>query len=165
MATKGDVSNLDTLLFGGEPMIPLVSGFSRYRRNGVIQSDVQGGSTRQRKKFFNNPHIASATFWLETPAQQDYIQLFFERNEGKYFICHLAADRPLIEPYVVQVVSDWENDYVSAKDGTLTVTLEIVSARDEALDEFLFPMYEAIGSDLYDVLICFKKIVLAMPEE
>ena len=165
MATKGDISDLDVLMFGGENMIPLVSGFSRYRKTGIVTSDVQGGATRQRKKYFNQPHVANATFILESPAQQDYIQLFFERNEGKHFICHLSADRPLIEPYVVQVISDWENDYVSAVDGSLTVVLEIVSARDKALDEFLWEMYPTLGSGLYDVLLGFKDIVLAMPKE
>lgn len=165
MTTKGDISSLDVLQFGGEPMIPLVSGYSRYRKSGVIGSDVEGGSTRQRKKYFNNPHIAAASFMLETPAAQDFIQMFFERNEGKYFVCHLAADRPLVEPYVVQVISDWVNDYVSMVDGKLTVTLEIVSARDTTLDDFMFDMYGVIGSDLYDVLLGFKQIVKVMPNE
>lgn len=165
MATKGDISGLDVLMFGGVNMTPLVSGFSRSRRPGVVSNDVTGGTTRQRKKYFNNPHIASATFRLETAAEQDYIQLFFERNEGKKFICHLSADRPLIEPYVVQVVSDWENDYVSMVDGSLSVTIEIVSARDKTLDEFLWEMYPVVGSGLHDVLLGFKDIVKAMPKE
>lgn len=163
MATKGDISDLDVLLFGGEPMIPLVDGFSRYRKSGIVSSDVDGGTTRQRKKYFNNPHIATASFMLETPAEQDFIQIFFERNEGKYFVCHLAADRPLIEPYVVQVISDWSNDYVSMVDGQLTVTLEIVSARDTILDGFMFDMYQNVGSDLYDMLNVFKEIAIGMP--
>lgn len=165
MATKGDVSNLDTLTFGGENMIPLVSGFSRYRKSGTVSSDVDGGATRQRKKYFNQPHVASATFFLETAQEQDFIQLFFERNEGKYFICHLSADRPIVEPYVVQVISDWGNDRVSMVDGTLTVTFEILSARDAVLDEFLWEMYQSIGNDLNGMLLGFKSFVKAMPEE
>lgn len=165
MATKGDVSNLDTLIFGGEPMIPLVSGFSRSRKVGVVSSEVAGGTTRQRKKYFNQPHVANATFYLETAQQQDFIQLFFERNEGKYFICHLSADRPIVEPYVVQVLGEWDNSYVSMVDGTLSVTLEIVSARDTALDEFLWSVYPIIGSEVAGVLSGFKSLVKAIPEE
>jgi len=163
MATKGDISGLDELLFNGEYLVPMVSGFSRRRRTGIVQSNVQGGVTRQRKKFYNQPYVAQATYDLETDQAQDFIKLFFERNEGKYFIAHLSADRPIVEPYVVQVVSDWEDNYVSQIDGSMTVTLEIISVRDTALDDYLFTMYQSLGelSQYNDEL---KQVVLAMPE-
>lgn len=163
MATKGDISTLDVLMYGGKPMIPLVSGFSRYRRSGIIQSEVQGGRTRQRKKFYGNAYVAEATFYLRSPQQQDFIKIFFERNEGKTFICNLSADRPIVEPYTVRVISDWQDSYVSAKDGQLTVTLEIDSVRCPELDEFLNAMYTCRGDDLYSILRLANDGVLSLP--
>lgn len=148
MALKGDASDLDTLAFGGKPLVPLVSGFSKHRRSGVIQSSVPGGMTRQRLKYYNNPHVAEATFYLETGAQQDFIQMFFNRNEGKKFICHLAADNSTVEPYVVQVIGDWKLPYNSSQDAQLSVTLEIVPSRSFCYDEFIYDMGQCLGDEL-----------------
>lgn len=164
MATKGDISDLDEFIFGGEPILPLLNGFSRVRVSGVVQSDVEGGLTRQRKKFYNQPYQANVSYDLATPAMQDFIKMFFERNEGKKFVAWLRADRPILEPYVVQVVSDWEDVYASAIDGTLSVTMEIVSVRDTALDDVVFPLYQLYGNDFQTYLDAFKPIVQAMPE-
>lgn len=164
MATKGDISDLDVLVFGKQPLIPLVSGFSRNRRSGVVQSSAAGGATRQRKKFYGTVYEARAKFYLETPAQQAFIKQFFERNEGKRFICHLAADRPVVEPYVVQVISEWNDSYVSAVDGELSVTLEIFSVRtDPCLDDFLYEMYQCLGDDVYCVLKGITEVVEELP--
>ncbi len=163
MATKGDISDLDELIYGGEPLIPLLSGFSRRRTSGIVQSDVRGGLTRQRKKFYNQAYTAEATYRLDTPGMQDFIKSFFERNEGSRFVAYLRADRPILEPYVVQVISDWEDDYASALDATMTVTLEIVSVREPGLDDLIFPMYKELGDDMYDVLIGLGGIVKAIP--
>ena len=78
MATKGDITGLDTLQFGGKPMVPQVAigGFSRVKRSGVINSDTSGGATRQRKKYFGTVHVAEVTFYLETAQQQDYFEIF-----------------------------------------------------------------------------------------
>jgi len=166
MATKGDISGLDHLIFGGSPMLPLVDSFTRVRKTGIVQSDVQGGLTRQRKKFYNQPYLADVTYRLETTQQQDFMKIFFDRNEGKKFIAYLSADRPITEPYVVQVVSDWGDAYASAVDGDVTLTLEIVSVRrDEELDEYLFLMYQALGSDFVPYMDGLKYVVKAMPEE
>ncbi len=51
MATKGDVSGLDVLMFGGEPLIPMLSGLRTSRRSGVVQSESSGGMVRQRKNI------------------------------------------------------------------------------------------------------------------
>lgn len=164
MATKGDISGLDVLLFGDVPMVPLVDSFTRVRRSGVVQSDTQGGLTRQRKKFYNQPYTASVTYRLETVEQQDFIKIFFERNEGKKFIAYLSADRPITEPYVVQVVSDWSDPFASGVDGDTTVTLEIVSVRDSELDDILFPIYQQYGADYIDMIDGFEYYVKAMTE-
>lgn len=163
MATKGDISGLDILQYGGKPMIPLVSGFSRNRRSGIVQSEVAGGRTRQRKKFYGNPYVAEATFFIQTPQQQDFLKIFFERNEGKTFVCNLSADRPIVEPYTVRVISDWQDTYVSAKDGQFTVTLEIDSVRCPELDTFLNAMYSCQGDDTYDILPIATEGVRALP--
>lgn len=163
MATKGDVSGLDELIYGGEPLVPLTGGFSRRRTVGAIQSDVNGGLTRQRKKFYNQSYTADVTYYLGTPEQQDFMKIFFERNEGKPFIAYLRADRPILEPYVVQVLGEWEDNYVSAVDATITFVLEIVSARDRELDDALFPLYQATGDNISEAITGIERIVLAMP--
>lgn len=165
MATKGDISGLDVFLYGGAPLIPLVDSFSRVKKQGTITSDVQGGLTRQRKKFYNQPYLAEVTYRLETVGMQDFIKLFFERNEGKKFIAHLSADRPITEPYVVQVVGDWNDPFASAVDGDTTFTLEIQSVRDQALDDYLFYMYQGLGDDFVAYMDGLKYIVKAMPLE
>ena len=53
MATKGDISDLDVLMYGGVPLKPLRDSFTRRRTSGVTQSEMEGGLTRQRKKFYN----------------------------------------------------------------------------------------------------------------
>ena len=163
MATKGDISDLDEFKFGGEPILPLLNGFSRHRVSGVVQSDTNGGLTRQNKKFYNQPYLADVSYDLPTPVMQDFIKVFFERNEGKKFVAWLRADRPLLEPYVVQVVSDWNDDYASAIDGTTSFTLEIASVRDTALDDLLFELYQSYGEDYMSYLDAFRPIVEAMP--
>jgi len=160
---KGDTSDLDTLMYGGKPLIPLVSGFSRKRRSGVVRNSVQAGLSRQRKKFYGNVYEAQATFRLGSPGMQDYLKAFFSRNEGKRFICHLSADRPIVEPYVVQVIGDWEDANVTALDANLNVTLEIVSVRCQGLDDALFAMYGCYGDDMYCVLEQINKTVDVMP--
>ena len=163
MATKGDVSTLDILQYGGKPLVPLVSGFSRYRRSGIVQSEVTGGRTRQRKKFYGNPYVAEATFRLPHPMMQDFIKSFFTRNEGKSFICNLSADRPIVEPYVVRVISDWQDNYVSALDADITVTLEIDSVRCNELDDFLYIMYACQGCDINIWMNSFNDMVESAP--
>lgn len=163
MATKGDISDLNVLFYGGQPMVPLVEGFTRSRQSGVVRSDVAGGASRQRKKYFGTTHIASATFYLRSPAQMDYIQLFINNNEGKRWICHLAADRPLVEPYVVQALTDWNHVEVNALRGTVTVQLEIFSARDECLDETLGVLYPCIGDDICEYLTSFGTMTEGWP--
>lgn len=160
---KGDTSDLDTLIYGGKPLVPLVSGFGRKRRSGVVRNSVQAGLSRQRKKFYGNVYEAQATFYLGSPGIQDYLKIFFERNEGKRFICYLSADRPIVEPYVVQVIGEWEDSDVTALDANLNVTLEIVSVRCQELDDFLYGTYNCIGDDLPDLLNSINKTVDVMP--
>lgn len=167
MATKGDISDLDTLLFGGKPMVPQVAigGYSRSRKSGVVNSDLMAGATRQRKKYFGNVHVANVTFYLETAQQQDYMEIFVNRNEGKKFICHLAADRPLVEPYVVQIISEVEYSDVNAKDSSASMTLEIFSVREPALDDLLFELYPVYGSGLNSLFLGLHEIVELMPHD
>jgi hypothetical protein len=163
MATKGDISDLAVLIYNGVPFVPLVAGFSRVRNSGVVRSKVTGGTTRQRKKYYNMPHVADVTFFLDSPALQDYIQLFINQNEGKKFICYLAADRPVVEPYVVQAIGEWQHNEVNAITGTVTTQFEIFSVRDVCLDDFLADIYPCVGDDLYCILTGMDEIVKEMP--
>lgn len=162
MATSGDISGLDVLAFSGKPMVPRIA-MGRARVLGVIDSSANGGLTRQRKKYYNNPYIASAIFDLGTPAKQDFIETFFSRNEGKKFICYLMADRPIVEPYVVQVLGEWRTSGINAISSDLELTLEIVSVRCPELDEYLFNMYQCQGDDFCKITDMYKQIVKAMP--
>lgn len=163
MATKGDISDLEVLQFSGKPLVPLVSGFNRVRRSGVTQSEVSGGTSRQRKKYFNMPHIADVVFYLRSTFLQDYIQSFINLNEGKKFICYLSADRPIVEPYVVQAVGEWQHPEVNAVEGTVTCQFEIFSTKVEVLDIFLQAEYAANGDDTPLVILEYPKIVEKMP--
>ncbi|MCP4984692.1 MAG: hypothetical protein GY928_01125 [Colwellia sp.] len=163
MATKGDVSDLEVLQYGGSPLVPLVQGFNRTRRSGVIQSEVAGGMTRQRKKYFNMPHVSNVVFYLKSAMMQDYLQSFINLNEGKKFICHLSADRPIVEPYVVQAIGDWNHVEVNAIKGTVTCEFEIISTKVEVLDEFLQANYASSGDDIYSVILGYPEIVELMP--
>ncbi len=167
MATKGDISDLDQLIFGGKPIVPQVAigGYSRTKNSGVIRSDTTGGATRQRKKYFGNVHVAEVTFYLETPAQQDFIEMFVNRNEGKKWICNLAADRPIVEPYVVQTVSEWSHNEINSKDANMSITLEIFSVRDPALDDFMFTLYGTLGENTHEWLDAWKLVNEAIPNE
>lgn len=162
MATKGDVSDLEVLMFGGKPFIPLQNTYSVTNPNGVIQTQLSGGASRQRKKFYNGTYIIPVTYELDQ-AGLDFMQLFFGRNEGKKFIAHLAADRPIVEPYVVQVVGDWSYpDYVGFR-GQLSVEYEVYSARDKCLDDLLSQLYPCMGSAVAYISCGYKRIVERMP--
>lgn len=167
MATKGDISTLDVLQFGGKPIVPQVAqgGYEITKKSGVIRSDATGGASRQRKKYFGNTYMAQVTFYLETTQQQDFMRLFVDRNEGEKFICHLVADRPIVEPYVVQFADEVSFSEVTAKDSIASTTLEIFSARDKALDETLYYFYNLYGDDFSPVLLSFRQIVEAMPND
>lgn len=167
MATKGDISGLDVLIFGGEPMIPQVAigGFSRYKKSGVVRSDASGGASRQRRKYFGTTHIADVTFYLENQAEQDFFEMFIERNQGKRFICHLQADRPIVEPYVVQVISEVNFSEVTAIHSTASMTMEIYSVRDREADDLLFNLYQTMGAGAITLFLCFREIVELMPLE
>lgn len=147
MATKGDISTLDVLMYGNKPMIPLKSGFSRQKDDGVVRDSVSGGATRQRMKFYGTTHTADVSFRCESKPQCDFFNMFIERNRGKYFICHLQADRPLIEPYVVQAIDIWKESSFDIG-STFSTTLEIVSVRDLDLDNAFFPLYQFYGDQL-----------------
>ena len=164
MSTKGDISDLDVLMFGGNALVPLVSGFNRFRRSGVVQSDVSGGASRQRKKYFNMPHVANASFDLPSPMAQDFMQSFINRNEGKKFICHLSADRPIVEPYVCQAVSEWQFSEVNAIYSTVNCQFEIFSTSDVCLDEFIYNSYACMGDDMHCIILGMSEIVERMPE-
>ena len=165
MATKGDISDLDEFIYGGEPIVPQLNGFSRRRKSGVVSSNTSGGLTRQRKKFYNQPYLVDCTYYLHSPSMQDFIKIFFERNEGKKFVAWLRADRAVLDSHVVQVVSDWEDSYASAVDGMLSVTLEVVSVRDAWLDDTLFDLYQLSGDDVINTTEGMEEIVRAMPED
>ncbi len=163
MATKGDISGLDVLMYGGVPLIPLLNSYSGHRKSGLVQSNTLGGATKQRKKFYGTTYTYDASFFLDNKLMQDYVKSFFELNEGKKFICHLKADRPIVEPYVVQVTSDWEDPYCSEVDGKLTVTLEIFQARDRGMDEFLNYLYSNLGDETNQWVFDVSEIVLELP--
>jgi hypothetical protein len=155
MATKGDISDLDTLMFEGEPMVPLLD-YAIAQQSGVSPSTVGGGNTRQRKRYFSQPHRVNASFFLDNQNHQDYVRSFFRKNEGKYFICHTAADRPIVEPYVVQVIGSAKFGYTSKADGLVSVNLEIVTAPDQCMDDYILtvsPCYSGcLPSDVNDVI-------------
>lgn len=164
MATKGDISDLDVLQFGGKPLVPEINNFSRNRKQGIEVSDAEGGASRIRKKYFNQVYIVQASFFLDDIFMQDFIKTFFARNEGKRFICYLSADRPLVEPYVVQVTSTWDDSYVSQADGEISFTMEVFSVRDKELDDLLFNLYQEYGSYLTTWMDWLKIAVEALPD-
>ena len=56
---------------------------------------------------------------------------------------------------MVQTLGDWNHTEVNALAGTVTVQIEIFSARDQALDDVVFPMYQELGDDMpewFDVM-------------
>lgn len=163
MAIKGDVSDLDTLEYGGKPIVPRANSYNRTRQSGVRRTDTSGGASRQRKKYYGGTHLIDVNFYLEDAQQQDFFEMFTVRNEGKRFICHLAADRPIVEPYVVQFASEVNFDDVDAKDAIASVTLEVFPARDPVLDDYLYENYKTYGSNYAPYINGFREIVELMP--
>lgn len=159
MATKGDVSGLEVLQFGGEPLIPLLQPFTGSKQSGVIRSDSPGGASRQRKRYFGTTYLYEATFFLDDIQMQDYFRMFLQYNEGKRFICHLRADRPVVEPYVIQIVSEVSEDYSSQSDGQVSMTIEVYSARDPELDETLRYLYSEYGGNIEPFILGIDDLV------
>lgn len=146
MTTKGDISDLDVLEFGGKFIVPLNAGYSGGKTSGVVVSEQAGGANRIAKKYYGTTFQHKCSFFLETPFEQDYFRMFIEDNEGKRFICHLAADRPIVEPYVVQAIAEWDWSDITAISATVSTTLEIYSARDRELDALVKPLYQKYGN-------------------
>lgn len=147
MATKGDISDLDHFQMNGKYFIPRVNMTSK-KVSGVVQSDSVGGTTRQRKKWFNTPYVQNVEFYFDNMYERDFARVFFERNEGKYFIGYTNAERPIVEPYVMQFVGEWNETKITGVYSTLKIDIEVVSARDPALDDSLFYVYQSFGDDV-----------------
>ena len=147
MATIGDISGLETLQYDNVPLEPLTEGFVRRRKSGVIASGGDSGASVLRRKFFNTVHVLGVTYYLESRPQQDYIQAFINVTEGQKFIAYLTADRPILEPYVVQAVTDWEHSEVTYVDAKVSVTLEVFSTRNFATDQAIMNAYAIDGDD------------------
>lgn len=162
MALKGDTSGLDTLHFG-EPIIPRANSFTGNRKNTVVTSSSTFGFSKQRRKYKGNVGLYNAVFLLDTPAMIDYFRVFIERNIGKKFICHLSYDRPCVEPYVVQAVSDYVESDITSQFLEVSVTLEIYGTRAECLDVWLFDHYTCLGNDFYQTLYLSDKAIKKLP--
>lgn len=162
MATKGDISDLEHLKFGGRYFVPRINA-SQVKRLGIVQSDTGPGLTRSRKKFFSTPYEQSVTYRFSSAQEMDFWRIFMTRNEGKYFIGYTSADRPIVEPYVMKVISDWSESDLTRVDGKLTVTLEVVSVRDAVLDQLLFDLYQNYGDNNWLVWDLWEKILKAAP--
>lgn len=161
MAIKGDITGLEVLEYGGAPLVPLNNGYSRGPKSGVIQSDISGGLTKQNKRYYNQPYVVQASFYLGSPALVDFLNVFVNRNEGKKFICHLAADYAYVEPHVVQVISDWQQSDVDYFSSTVTLTLEVVSGRIACYDNFIYDFNKCVGDETGCVLQSLETLVRA----
>ena len=75
----------------------------------------------------------------------------------------MSADRPIVEPYVVQAVGEWQHPEVNAIEGTVTCQFEIFSTKETILDEFLQAEYTVNGDDTTLVILEYPKIVEKMP--
>ncbi len=155
---------METLIFNNEPLVPLVSGFTRSRNSGVIQNEANAGTRRQRKKYFDSPHLASVSFYLDSPELVDYFTTFIRDNEGEMFNCYLAADRPIVETYLVQAISEWQFTTVDRETTIVSCQLEISSFKIPVLDHFLNAMYSTRGEDVYEIVKRLVEIVEVMPE-
>ncbi len=142
--------------------MPLVAGFSRVRRSGVVKSEISNKTAATRKKYYNMPHITNVSFYLDSTEKQDYIQTFINSNEGKKFICHLSADRPIVEPYVVQAIDKWSHREVTAISAMVSCRFEVFSTKTPELDEALVAIYSVYGDDFHDILLNYP-IVEIMP--
>lgn len=162
MGLKGDITGLEVLQFK-TPLIPRANSYGGTRKSGVVTSNMGFGASRQRRKYRGNIGEYQAVFLLETPMQIDYFRGFINRNEGRKFICHLSYDRPCVEPYVVQVVSDWDESDITAISMEVSVTLQVYGTRNKCLDEFLAFMYSCLGGDFIDAMLIERQAVKAIP--
>lgn len=63
----------------------------------------------------------------------------------------------------MQIISEVNYSEVNAHDAIASMTLEIFSARDAVLDDFLLTMYDLYGSDYATVLNLINDVQRAIP--
>jgi len=155
---------VNELMFNGEPLVPRISGFTKSKKSGVIQNEANAGTRRQRKKYFDTTHDVNASFYLGSPEILDYMLSFIDTNEGEVFICHLATDRPEIEPSMVQAVSEWEFTEINTIESIVSCELEVFTTKILVFDQFLNAEYAALGGDIHRALVGLGEIIEAIPK-
>ena len=75
----------------------------------------------------------------------------------------MEADRPLIEPYVVQAVDEWSESSIDIEGSSISTTFEVVSVRDRDLDNAIFPLYQFYGHELGYAVSLYYDLTKWMP--
>lgn len=137
MAVTGDVSDLDTLMFGGEPMLPERGSYSVKLQGGVVSSDFDAGLDKQDIQFLNSPYQVSCTYFALDGFKAAYVESFFNRQRGQKFIANLLIGTNDIEEFVVQLIGTPKMSQ-TGNNGEISVTYKVEPAIDRCWNDTLF---------------------------
>lgn len=164
MALIGDTSDLDTLMYGGKPLLPERDLYSFTDSFGVEQTDISGGFIRQSLLYFNSPYSVSVEYQLVTAARYNYMKAFLNVHKGIPFIAYMCLDSIEIEPYVVDIIDapEWESTGFS---GVCKLSLQVQPSPDYDYQEFTVWSSGEFGDDLQTYADLINTAVnTAMPE-
>lgn len=154
MATVGDISDLDELLFGGNPFLPDAGSYSVSIQGGVISSTGQGGLSKQQLQFYNSPYSVKVSY-SGTQFEMGYLENFFNKNRGQRFVAHLDIGGTGIEPFVVQVTNR-PSVSKTGFTGSVSITYEVEPATDKCYQESMLELAVCIGDPTE--LFCYSNL-------
>ena len=154
MALVGDTSDLDTLMYGGYPMLPERDSYSFTDSFGVEQTDISGGFVRQSLLYFNAPYQVDVKYNLVTAQRYNYLKMFIDAHKAIPFIAYMCLDSIEVEPYVVDIIDapEWETTGFS---GTCKLSLQVQPSPDYDYRDFVLnfaPEYGDYFAEFADLI-------------
>ncbi|AZU97857.1 hypothetical protein [Vibrio phage LP.2] len=163
MATTGDVSDLDELIYGGSPVLPEQNSYSVSIPGGVVRSDVDGGLPKSQLQFFNKPYTASVTYIGLDGFKIAYIENFFERNRGQKFIAYFLISSGEVEPFVCQFVGE-PSFSKTGFNGSVQVSYEVQPGIDRCYQQSILALGQCLtGGQIVSIGTLLNEAIEAKP--
>ena len=89
-------------------LCPLQAGYSFMPGNNMLEQQLLGGFSRQRRMFVNNVHVANVSVMLSTKTHAQYFWAFWRVHtlNPQPFLWRLFTDSPEIQTHECQFVAD-----------------------------------------------------------
>lgn len=146
MAITGDVSDLDEMLWNGEPYLPQRDSYSVELPSGVVGTSFGGGLDKLQLQFVNAPYYVSVTYTAYDGFQAAYLEYFLKKNRGQKFVAWLLISGVEPEQFVVQYTEDNPQISKTGYTASVTITLQVEPSVDRDFEDFIFTFGQQAGN-------------------